>query len=56
MPFEDLNAQIAVASMLIQLGLSTVDKIKGFFQSEGHDDEKLAAIMLEVDQRLARRG
>lgn len=51
-----LNGQIALAAYLLQLGAVTYDAIRGFFSSEGHDDEKLAAIMLEVDQRLARRG
>lgn len=53
---DQLQAEIATAAMLINLGVVTVEKVKGFFSSQGHDEEALAAIMLEVDQRLARRG
>lgn len=51
-----LAGQIQLAAYLINLGKVTYDEIRGFFASDGHDDEALAKIMLEVDQRLARRG
>lgn len=52
----DLVAQIQLASMLINLGLVTVERIKTMFADNGHDDETLAQIMSEVDARIARRS
>lgn len=53
---ELLTGEIQTASMLIALGLTTVEKIKALFASDGHDEDTLAAIMLEVDTRIARRS
>jgi hypothetical protein len=53
---DELQAQIQTASMLISLGLTTVEKIRELFSSQGKDEETLAGIMLEVDRRLARRS
>lgn len=49
---EDIN----VASMLIQLGLTTVVAIRNLFSSQASDDTTLDAIMSEVDARIARRS
>jgi hypothetical protein len=51
-----MDPRIEMAAFLINLGLTTVQKVKEIFASEGHDDEVLAVIMAEVDQRLKRRG
>jgi len=51
-----MDPRIMLAAFLINLGLTTVAKVKEVFASEGHDDETLTAIMAEVDQRLIRRG
>lgn len=51
-----MDPRIEMAAFLINLGITTAEKVKELFASEGHDDETLAAIMAEVDQRLTRRG
>ncbi len=51
-----MDPRIVFAAFLINLGLTTVEKIKELFASEGHDQETLDGIMAEVDQRLLRRG
>jgi hypothetical protein len=48
-------AELQMAAFLINLGLVTVDKIKAYFAGAGHDDETLAAILTEVDARIAAR-
>lgn len=53
---EQLQRQIEFAAFLIKLGLVTAEKLREAFASDGHDAERLAAIMAEVDQRLARRA
>jgi hypothetical protein len=56
MDLATLQQDIALASMLISLGVTTVDKIKGYFAGKIDDDAVLAEIMLQVDQRIARRS
>ena len=51
-----LSPQIAMADMLIHLGISTVAKIRGYFASKVSDDEILASIMSEVDTRITHRS
>ena len=51
-----VDPRIEMAAFLINLGLTTVEKVKEIFASEGHDDIVLAAILAEVNQRLIRRG
>lgn len=51
-----MDPRIETAAFLINLGLTTVQKVRELFASEGHDDETLDGIMAEVDRRLARRG
>jgi hypothetical protein len=48
--------QIAVADMLIHLGIATAKSIHSYFASKVSDDQILAGIMAEVDQRIARRS
>lgn len=51
---DELNAQIIFAAFLINLGKATVEEVRAAFQRDGHDDEKLAAIMADCDRRIAR--
>lgn len=53
---EQLQRQIEFAAFLIQLGVVTAARVRSVFSEAGHDPETLAAIMAEVDQRLARRA
>lgn len=53
-PLQD--PRIMMAAFAIQLGITTVEKVKEVFAGDGHDDETLAAIMAEVDRRIARRS
>lgn len=55
MDLDKLAGQIQTAQMLVALGVATVGQIRGYFASQGHDDEILAEIMLKVDADLARR-
>lgn len=52
----ELSQQIQFAAFLIALGKATYEEVRDLFAKQGHDDEKLAAIMAEVDQRIARRA
>ncbi len=58
MPFltPDVLQQVEYAAFLIRLGVTTVEKVRAIFAEDGHDDEALAAILVEVDRRLARRA
>lgn len=51
-----LQAEIATAGMLINLGLTTAEKVKELFASQGHDEATLADIMSQVDARISRRS
>lgn len=51
-----MDPRIEMAAFLINLGITTVEKVKDVFASDGADDATLAAIMAEVNQRLLRRG
>ena len=51
-----LDPRIEYAAFLIQLGITTVKSVRDLFASEGHDDDTLAAIMSEVNARIARRS
>lgn len=51
-----MDPRIELAAFLINLGLTTVTKVREVFASDGQDDEILAQIMSEVDSRIARRG
>ncbi len=51
-----MDPRIMLASTLIQLGLTTAEKIREVFKSDGADDATLAHIMAEVDLRIARRS
>lgn len=53
---QQIQIDIQLGAMLITLGKATIDEIHGFFTSQGHDDEALAAIMTQVDARIARRS
>ena len=53
---DQLQTEISLAVMLIELGVTTVDKVKALFASRGHDDAVLATIMTDVTARLARRA
>lgn len=53
---EALQPQIAMAHMLIELGVTTVEMVKGYFRSNVSDEEVLAGILAEVDARIARRS
>lgn len=56
MDVSQLQNEIQFASMLIDLGVTTVNKIEAFFKAKGVDDDVvLAQIMSDVDSRLARR-
>jgi hypothetical protein len=57
MDLDKLQAEIQLASMLLQLGLTTAEKIKTYFaaHSDVNDDAALAAVMAEVNWRIARR-
>ena len=52
----NIQAQIQTGIMLVNLGLTTVEKLKELFTKDGHDDETLAQIMSEVDRRIERRS
>ena len=51
-----LVPQIQTAMMLVELGITTVQAVRGFFQSQGHDEETLDWIVAECDKRIARRS
>jgi hypothetical protein len=51
----ELSQQIQFAVFLISLGKATVEEVRDLFSRQGHDDEQLAAIMSQVDARIARR-
>jgi hypothetical protein len=48
--------EINMASMLIQLGVTTFEAIQNLFASKGNDDAVLAAVMAEVTARITRRS
>jgi hypothetical protein len=50
----NLDPRVQVAIMLITLGVSTVEQIRGYFSKVAQDDDALAAIMAEVEQRIGR--
>jgi hypothetical protein len=50
------DPRILVAMMLVSLGVSTVEAIKGYFSQNTDDDVLLARIHAEVDARIARRS
>ncbi len=50
------DPRIMLAAFVVQLGITTVEKVREVFASDGHDDATLAAIMTEVDRRIARRS
>lgn len=52
----NIDPRIALAAMLVSLGITTVEKIRDLFAKDGHDDATLAALMEEVDARIARRS
>ncbi len=51
----EILADARTAGMLLELGVTTYEKIRGYFADQGHDAETLAAILQEVDRRIARR-
>ena len=51
----ELQQQAMFAAFLINLGLTTVEQVRALFAHDGHDEETLANIMVQVDARLARR-
>jgi hypothetical protein len=56
MDITQLQNEVNVAIMLLQLGVTTYDKVKEYFASKADDDQVLAGIMLDVDSRIARRS
>jgi hypothetical protein len=48
------DPRIAVGLMLLELGVVTAEKIKGFFTQNTDDDALLAQIHAEADARIAR--
>jgi hypothetical protein len=56
MDMTQLQNEAQIAVMLIELGVTTVEKVKAYFASKTDDDEVLAGIMLDVDSRIARRS
>lgn len=53
-----LQPQIATARMLIELGLTTADAVRAFFQKQDPslDNATLDGIIAECDWRIARRS
>lgn len=51
-----MDPRIEMAAFLIQLGVTTIAKIREVFAGDGNDDATLDAIMKEVDARIARRS
>lgn len=51
-----LDPRIALAAFLVQLGVVTVQQIRDAFRKDEDDDARLAAIMAQVDARIARRS
>lgn len=49
------DPRILLAEMLIGLGITTYESIKSYFSQNSDDDAELAALISEVDSRLARR-
>jgi len=50
------DPRIVLAEMLIGLGVTTYEAVKGYFSQNSDDDAELAAILTDVTARLARRG
>ncbi len=49
------DPRIEVALLLVELGLSSTEKIKAAWQARGMDDAVLDDILTEVQARLDRR-
>jgi hypothetical protein len=50
------DPRVMLALMLIELGVTTVEKVKGYFTQNTDDDALLAKIHAEADARIARLG
>ena len=55
MTAQEIQTYAAMAEFLIGLGITTAQRIRQYLSDSGHDEETLAAILAEIDQRLARR-
>lgn len=51
----EMDPRILLAEMLIGLGITTYENIKNYFTQNSTDDAELAALLAEVDARIARR-
>ncbi len=49
-----LSPQIETAVMLVGMGIRTVQEVRAFFQTQGHDDETLDAIIADMQRRKQR--
>lgn len=49
------DPRLVVVEVLLSLGLTTVTAIKDYFTQNSTDDAELAALLAEVDTRIARR-
>ena len=50
------DPRVMFGLMLLELGVVTVEKIKGYFTQNTDDDALLAQIHAECDARIARRS
>ena len=53
--FSELAAQAQAASLLVNLGLSTWEKIRKVWADNGVDSATLDRILLEAETRIAQR-
>ncbi len=52
----EMDPRVMLAMTLIDLGLTTVQKLRETWATHGLSDDTLDAILGEVDRRLARRS
>lgn len=51
-----MDPRVELAAFLIQLGVTTVAQVRAVFAQDSDDDAVLAALMADLDRRIARRG
>ena len=52
----ETDPRILLAEMLIGIGLTTYERVKAYFTQNSDDDADLAALLAELDRRIARRS
>lgn len=49
-----LSPQIALLAQVVKAGYMGVQAVRGFYATQGHDNETLDAIIADMDRRIKR--